>query len=83
MSVGSVATGDGCIVDNVAPTMHDQVSLTWQNLTIVPRVKRTQDQLPVLNDISGTLQPGTLVALMGPSGAGKTTLMSALAYRMS
>ncbi|XP_050069063.1 protein scarlet-like [Anopheles maculipalpis] len=68
------------------------VTLMWQNLTITP-VRRIASssgggsgdggQLPVLNDISGTLQPGTLVALMGPSGAGKTTLMSALAYRMS
>ncbi|XP_050100440.1 protein scarlet-like [Anopheles aquasalis] len=57
------------------------VTLFWQNLTVTPHQKAQCRPQPVLNDISGTLQPGTLVALMGPSGAGKTTLMSTLAYR--
>ncbi|XP_053669213.1 protein scarlet-like [Anopheles marshallii] len=78
-----------CAVDNldsmpVAGRNDADVTLIWQNLTITP-VRRLSAgvQLPILNDISGTLLPGTLVALMGPSGAGKTTLMSALAFRMS
>ncbi|XP_058055947.1 protein scarlet-like [Anopheles bellator] len=58
------------------------VTLFWQNLTVVPESSADKhNRQPVLNDITGTLQPGTLVALMGPSGAGKTTLMSVLAYR--
>uniref|UniRef100_A0A182PSF7 Regulatory protein zeste n=1 Tax=Anopheles epiroticus TaxID=199890 RepID=A0A182PSF7_9DIPT len=86
----AVTTAVCCTVDNVSgmPAAHgdeDDVTLIWQNLTVTPvRSKSGADeQHPVLNDISGTLQPGTLVALMGPSGAGKTTLMSALAFRMS
>ena len=31
--------------------------------------------------VTGAVNPGSLVALMGGSGAGKTTLMAALAYR--
>jgi hypothetical protein len=38
-------------------------------------------KLWLLNDISGTFRPGVLTALMGVSGAGKTTLMDVLAGR--
>jgi ATP-binding cassette, subfamily B, multidrug efflux pump len=34
---------------------------------------------PVLNDVSFTVEPGSSIAIVGPTGAGKTTLMSLLA----
>lgn len=37
--------------------------------------------LQLLNDCSGVFQPGILTALVGSSGAGKTTLMDVLAGR--
>ena len=36
----------------------------------------------ILNGISGELEPGSLTAIMGPTGSGKTSLLNALANRM-
>ncbi|KAJ9555193.1 hypothetical protein OSB04_009807 [Centaurea solstitialis] len=40
-----------------------------------------QDRLELLKGVSGAFRPGVLTALMGISGAGKTTLMDVLAGR--
>nr|QVT92286.1 ABC transporter [Salvia miltiorrhiza] len=39
------------------------------------------DRLQLLRDVSGAFRPGVLTALVGASGAGKTTLMDVLAGR--
>nr|KAJ0190390.1 hypothetical protein LSAT_V11C800398220 [Lactuca sativa] len=39
------------------------------------------DHLQLLRDVSGVFRPGILTALVGVSGAGKTTLMDVLAGR--
>lgn len=41
----------------------------------------TEDRLQLLREVSGTFRPGILTALMGITGAGKTTLMDVLAGR--
>ncbi|KAF8387704.1 hypothetical protein HHK36_026358 [Tetracentron sinense] len=41
----------------------------------------TQKKLQLLHDITGAFRPGVLTALMGVSGAGKTTLMDVLSGR--
>ncbi|KAJ8466246.1 hypothetical protein OPV22_028798 [Ensete ventricosum] len=40
-----------------------------------------EDRLRLLTDVSGAFRPGVLTALVGVSGAGKTTLMDVLAGR--
>ena len=40
-----------------------------------------EDKLEILKGVSGSFRPGALTALMGISGAGKTTLMDVLAGR--
>jgi len=40
-----------------------------------------ESRLQLLHDVSGAFRPGVLTALVGVSGAGKTTLMDVLAGR--
>ncbi|WWC67189.1 uncharacterized protein I206_101096 [Kwoniella pini CBS 10737] len=54
-------------------------TFTWKNLTY--KVPNKGKELTLLNDVFGYCKAGTLTALMGSSGAGKTTLMDVLAAR--
>uniref|UniRef100_A0A7N0VLX7 ABC transporter domain-containing protein n=1 Tax=Kalanchoe fedtschenkoi TaxID=63787 RepID=A0A7N0VLX7_KALFE len=66
----------------------EQHSLTFDNIVYsvdMPQEMKSQgvveDKLVLLKGVSGSFRPGVLTALMGVSGAGKTTLMDVLAGR--
>lgn len=52
---------------------------TWEKLNY--HVPTPEGQLRLLHDVYGYVKPGTLTALMGASGAGKTTCLDVLAQR--
>lgn len=54
-----------------------EVSLA--SLESVARESHQTGDHPVLNDVSFVVEPGHLVALVGPSGAGKTTIINLVA----
>eukprot|EP01036_Dinobryon_divergens_P033941 gene33941-43849_t len=51
--------------------------LVWENLTLLLKKKGTK----LIDNVSGTARSGRVLALMGPSGAGKTTMLNALGNR--
>ncbi len=57
---------------HVPQTVRGAIEL--RNVTVSFR----EDQAPALDRVSLTVQPGEVVALVGPSGAGKTTLVNLL-----
>ena len=57
----------------------DRKAFTWEKVNYVVPVPGGTRRL--LHDIYGYIKPGTLTALMGASGAGKTTALDVLAQR--
>ena len=57
----------------------DRRVFTWENLNYHVPVPGGTRRL--LHDVMGYVKPGTLTALMGASGAGKTTCLDVLAQR--
>lgn len=56
-------------------TRHDHVTVSWSDLSVFGNNKG------IIKSTSGTVTPGTLLAIMGSSGAGKSTLMNVIANR--
>ncbi len=73
--------GAAALPPGAAAISFDHVSFRYPSVAEVSlaslesiAVRDTHARRPVLRDVSFDVRPGTLVALVGPSGAGKTTL---------
>jgi ABC-type glutathione transport system ATPase component len=59
--------------------------LRWKNieLAVETKTKKTEKKtISILSTLSGEAKAGRLLAIVGPSGAGKTSLLNALAKRV-
>ena len=56
-------------------------SLTWKGIYYTVKASTSKESITLLNGVDGYILPGKMTALMGSSGAGKTTLMEVLALR--
>ncbi|KAJ0383508.1 hypothetical protein COL922a_010352 [Colletotrichum nupharicola] len=64
---------------DVSPMSLSRTVFTFKHISYF--VRHGGQDLQLLRGVSGFVKPGQLVALMGSSGAGKTTLMDVLAQR--
>lgn len=58
-----------------------QLSLVWRNLEYSLVIGK-KELKPILCGLSGRVDPGQLLAILGPSGSGKSSLLNALAERL-
>ena len=78
MKTSKTSRDDGIVLE-VAPEKVPQSQkghgafMSWENLNYAVDVKKGKqvEQLTLLDGINGFVRPGMLLALMGPSGAGK------------
>ncbi|KAI9095938.1 ABC-2 type transporter-domain-containing protein [Phlyctochytrium arcticum] len=74
---GDVDDGELANVEDIA--LDKAENFTWKHIDYTVPVKGGPKQL--LNDVSGYVRSGQLTAMMGSSGAGKTTLIDAVSQR--
>ncbi|RNF00480.1 ATP-binding cassette protein subfamily G, member 4 [Trypanosoma rangeli] len=70
---------------DLALTLGKVVNFSWENLTYRVPVEDDDGNIgykTLLHNMNGTAVGGRLLAIMGPSGAGKTTLMGAITGKL-
>jgi ABC-type multidrug transport system fused ATPase/permease subunit len=74
---GQTPTGDGDGEDNtvMVDIPFKPVELSFSDICYEVTASTSKEQLKLLNNVNGVFRAGRLCALMGSSGAGKTTLM--------
>ena len=58
-----------------------KISLTFTDLTYEVVLPKTKEVKKILQGVSGHVSSGQMLAILGPSGAGKTTMLDILAQR--
>ncbi|XP_057325993.1 protein scarlet [Microplitis mediator] len=56
-------------------------TLSWRDLSVYAMDRSNNICKQLINNVRGIVKPGNLIAILGGSGAGKSSLMTALAYR--
>ncbi|KAL9618926.1 MAG: hypothetical protein Q9160_006390 [Pyrenula sp. 1 TL-2023] len=56
-------------------------SLSWRNITVTVKDRSSKRHFPILSSCNGHVEAGEILAIMGPSGSSKTTLLNVLAHR--
>lgn len=58
------------------------VTLTWRNVSFSVKLRDGSTRY-ILKDLSGIVEPGEVLCVMGPTGSGKTTFLDLLCGRIS
>lgn len=62
-------------MSNSSPALGDPAAASIEFISVAKAFTRGQNVLPVLDDVSLTIEAGSFVCIVGPSGCGKTTLL--------
>ena len=76
-----IAESDESANESLANDAFTPVNLSFTDLSYEVKSSTGSDNLRLLNNVSGVFSGGRMCALMGESGAGKTTLMDVIALR--
>lgn len=56
-------------------------SLSWRQISVSVKDRSSGHHFPILSSSNGHVEAGQVLAIMGPSGSSKTTLLNVLAHR--